>query len=60
MSTLAEEHRHGERIAALEENRAHLATREDLSVLESRIYKVLLIQTGVILAGVGTLFKLLV
>ena len=57
MSAIAEEHRFGERIAALEENVKHLVTRGEL-------YKALLIQTGVqttiILAGVGTMLKLLV
>ena len=53
----AEEHRHGERIAALEEKVKYLVTRGEL-------YKALLIQTAVqttiILTGVSVLFKLLV
>ena len=57
MSAIAEEHRFGERIAALEENVKHFVTRGEL-------YRALLIQTGaqttIILAGVGAMLKLLV
>ena len=50
MADIAAEYRHGERIASLEKEREHLATRAEL-------YKALLVQAGVILAGVALIVK---
>ena len=52
MTDIATEYQHGERIAALENEHKHLATRDEL-------YRAMLVQAGVILAGVALIVRFL-
>lgn len=57
MMAVATGYRHGERIAALEKEREQLATKADLSAMEARVYKTMLVQTSAILGGIYLIVK---